>query len=451
MTAADEWERAVGGHVFTPSDEGFDAAVRGHNHSLVHRPDVVVVADNAEDVAATVRIAGRHGLRVQVQATGHGPSQVTRGGVLLRTGALNAIEVDLAGATVRVGAGVTWGDLMDACAGCDMAPLGWASVASVGVAGYLLGGGMGPLGRVQGFGADHVLAIEVIDAAGRARTVDADHDADLFWALRGGRLVPAVVTAFTLRLARAPELFAATLTYDGPDVAAALAGYASWQPALSDATTSIAALLRFPDLPALPAAIRGRRLMQVTVVHAGDEATGRAALDRLISPHPPESVDADVTDPARWMRSQPPIPPGPSWQRGMMLRRFDAEVAAEAVAAAGPEVDAPWQVVEIRPMGGALARPPAIPNAVGGRSDGVLFSVVSPTSDGSQTIATAYAGLAERMRRWVMPGVHINFHGPEDTDHPLRAAWPADTYRRLAAIRVAHDPAGIFPVPNEGP
>lgn len=445
---AEALDRDCRGEVLTVAEDGFDQAVVGHNHTLVHQPDVVVQAADANDVTAAVRAAARYGARVQVQSTGHGPSQVTRGGILVRTGALDDIDIDPATRTARVGAGVCWGDLVAACADHGLAPLGMASAASVGVAGYLLGGGMGPLGRTEGFGADHVLAVEMVDATGRMCGVDAEHHADLFWTVRGGRLVPGVVTAFTLELREVPQLFAATVTYDRADVPAALAEYAAWQQPLPDATTSTAGLLRFPDAPDLPQRVRGRRFLQVGIVHIGDESSGRATVDRLTDMGTPAAVEAAVTDPAGWLRSQPPIPPGPSWQRGMLLNRFDSEVAEVAVRAAGPEVDAPWQVVEVRPTGGALARRPRVANAVGGRSDGVILSVVAPTANGSGALATAHARLAERMCPWVIPGLHVNFHGLEDANHPLSRAWPASTCDELADVRATYDPTGLFPTPT---
>src|SRR4051794_6359382 len=196
----DELAGAIQGSVVGAGDGGFDDAVRGHNTALRHQPDAVVRAADEDDVAAAVRFARQRQLPVQAQSTGHGPPRVTRGGLLLLTRALDRIEVDperrggRGGAggggggpgggrapperrVARVGAGAVWGDLVAACAAYELAPLGMASVASVGVAGYLLGGGMGPLGRREGFGADHVVAIDVVDADGQARTVDADRDA----------------------------------------------------------------------------------------------------------------------------------------------------------------------------------------------------------------------------------------------------------------------------------
>jgi hypothetical protein len=431
-------------------EPAFDEAVTGHNTALRHRPDAVVCVADADDVAATLRFARRRQLTVQAQSTGHGPPGITHGGLLIRTGALDAIDVDPQRRLAHVGAGVTWGRLVAACGAHGLAPLGMASVASVGVAGYLLGGGMGPLGRRDGFGADHVVALDVIDADGNARTVDADHDADLFWALRGGRFAPAVVTAFTLELDDAPLLVAASATYERPDVPAGLAAYAQWQADLPEAISSVATMFRFPDLPVLPEALRGRRFLQVDVLAADDEAAGRAAFERLCAAAPPATRVVSVTDPAGWVKAQPPVPPGPTWNRGGLLDRFDEDVAARLVGAVGPDTEAPWNIVEIRPFGGAFARPPAQDNAVGGRSAGVLLSVVAGTPAGSDGLPAAHGELVAALGDRLGPGVNVNFHGMDDPQHPISGAWPVATSARLRAILNHHDPTGVFPRPATG-
>ena len=60
------------------------------------------------------------------------------------------------------------------------------SSPDVGITGYTLGGGLSWLGRKYGFACNRVGAIEVVTADGEARTVDANSQPDLFWALRGG-------------------------------------------------------------------------------------------------------------------------------------------------------------------------------------------------------------------------------------------------------------------------
>ena len=80
--------RAVRGQVLSPGDSGWEVARRPWNLSVQQEVRAVVVAEDAEDVAATVRYANRNGLAVAAQPVGHGATTALRDTILLRTGAL---------------------------------------------------------------------------------------------------------------------------------------------------------------------------------------------------------------------------------------------------------------------------------------------------------------------------------------------------------------------------
>ena len=89
----------------------------------------------------------------------------------------------------------------------------WAagSAPGVGVAGYLLSGGLGPLPRIYGFSADQVQAVEVVTPADGRLTVTAESDPDLFWARGGGKGGFGVVTAVTIGFLSLTEVCGAGL------------------------------------------------------------------------------------------------------------------------------------------------------------------------------------------------------------------------------------------------
>ena len=147
-------------------------------------------------MVAAVDYARTNGLRVAPQATGHnadahGALEET---LLVDVRELQEISIDVDARRVRVGAGVKWGRVAPQLSKHGLAALHGSS-PDVGVAGYSLGGGMGWLGRKHGLQANSVTAIELVTADGRATRVDAEHEPDLFWALRGGNGNFGVVTA----------------------------------------------------------------------------------------------------------------------------------------------------------------------------------------------------------------------------------------------------------------
>lgn len=404
-----------------PGTPEYGETVAGYNLAARHRA-LAFIAEDERGVQAAVRLARREGRRIFVQSTGHGTGGSPDDGLLVITNRLTRIEVDAAAGTARVGSGVRWGELVDRCGAAGLVPLGMASEATVGVAGYTLGGGTGPYARSQGFAADHVVSIEMVDLSGQLRTIDSARDPDLFWALRGGRDGFGVVTALTIRLTEALECFGATATYPTADLSAALSGYLRWQQDAPEQLGSSARLLRLPG---------EQPVLQVRLDYAGPEAAGRQWLARLAESAPPAQVDVVVGSPARLLRSQPAPPPIPVSSRSILLGDLPPVVARAMLDEVGPDRSVPLLVVELRSLGGAAARTPAHPNAVGGRDGVALVNAIAvPDPAMFRPAAEAAGSLFERLRPWSLGRSLLNFD-------PLASAtcWDAETRSRLDAIR----------------
>ena len=124
--ALDELEAALRGPLALPGSEAYDRLTAAFNAAVAVRPLAVVDAADAYDVATAVRIAGRSGLRVAVQRTGHGAVAVD-GALLVHTGRLDECLVSADG-WARVGAGVLWSTVVEAAAPLGLAPLSGSEV-----------------------------------------------------------------------------------------------------------------------------------------------------------------------------------------------------------------------------------------------------------------------------------------------------------------------------------
>jgi FAD/FMN-containing dehydrogenase len=112
--------------------------------------------------------------------------------------AMRGVRVDPAAKTIRVEGGAVWGDVDHAGHPFGLTvPSGF--IASTGVGGLTLGGGLGYLTRQYGFTVDSLLSADVVLADGSVVTAGADAHEDLFWALRGGGGNFGVVTSFEFR------------------------------------------------------------------------------------------------------------------------------------------------------------------------------------------------------------------------------------------------------------
>ncbi|PVU81139.1 hypothetical protein DDP54_17510 [Cellulomonas sp. WB94] len=132
------------GHVVLPDDPGYDALVGSFNLTQHPHPAAVVQAADADDVVAAVRFAGRHGIEIAPQATGHGATDALDGALLIHTGLLQELQIHAEG-WARIGAGVRWQQVLEAAAPLDLMGLAGSS-PTVGVVGYVTGGGLSPRG-----------------------------------------------------------------------------------------------------------------------------------------------------------------------------------------------------------------------------------------------------------------------------------------------------------------
>src|SRR3954471_16453861 len=188
-----------------------------------------MIASSAADVRRAVLTARAQGLRVAVRSTGHGtlaePGPDT---LLIDTSAMRSVLVDPERRTARVGPGATAEEVVAAAAPFGLAPVTGTS-ATVGVAGFTLGGGHGWLSRKYGLAADSFLRPAIVTAAGETLSARDDRRSGLFWALRGAGGNFGVATSLELRLHPVARVFDGTATSDrglAPHILARFAEYA---------------------------------------------------------------------------------------------------------------------------------------------------------------------------------------------------------------------------------
>ena len=444
--AADALAARVRGRVFQPGTTGFDEEVASWNTAVTHRPAIAVGALDADDVAAAVRFAGEQGLRVFVQATGHGAEVAIEGGVLVSTRRLTHVAIDPVARLATIGAGVKWAEVIAAAAEHGLAPLNGSS-SDVGAVGYTLGGGLGVLARRYGFAADHVHSLRVVTADGRIRTVDADHDPDLFWALRGaGKGRFGIVTELRIGLVPVTTLYGGGIYYPASSATAVLHAFGPWAKSLPEETTTSVAMLRLPDIPDVPPPLRGQFVVHLRVAHLGSFADG----ERLLAPMrtvAPSMVDmvAEMPYTAVDAIHADPVAPMATYSAGVLLRDLPSEAVDALLAAAGPEIHAPLAAVELRLLGGAVGRPAATPNAVSGREGAFSLFTIAPMVPGLEAIVPAVVStVLDAVEPFAAGTALANFQGAAASATEEYGAWPEADRARLQSIDKTFDPTGMF-------
>ncbi len=161
-----------------------------------------------------------------------------------------------------------WKAVIDAADAFGLAPITGSST-NVGVVGYLLGGGLGPLGRSHGFSSDYVRGFTLVTPTGEIVEVGPDQHADLFWALRGGKLGLGIVTSVRVELVPMPELYAGSLAFQGDDIEPAYRAWVAFTATAPDDVTTSAALMHFPPLPFIPEVFRGKDILMLRFARPG--------------------------------------------------------------------------------------------------------------------------------------------------------------------------------------
>jgi FAD/FMN-containing dehydrogenase len=434
----------LGGLVVGPTDEGWDEARRPWNFAHDQRPAFVAFPETADDVVAVVEHARRHGLRVAPQGTGHnaGPLGDLADTILLSTSRMRGVEIDVEGRRARVAAGTLWLEVTEPASEHGLAPMAGSS-PDVGVVGYSLGGGVSWLARKHGLAANNVLAIEVVTADGRLRRIDADNDADLFWALRGGGGSFGIVTAMEIRLHDVGDLYAGAMWWPWERSAEVMHAWREWTLTVPDEVTSSARIMQIPPIPEVPEFLRGRSFVTIDAAIVGDRAFGALQVEALRALEP-EIDTFDMVPPVALSRLHgDPEEPMPVLTEHRLLADLPADAVDAFVAVAGPDSGSGLMMAEIRHLGGALDRIEPGHGALASLEAGYLLfgGGLAASPEMVAGLQAALPRFKDAMAEWDAGRGYLNF---EESSVSSRSFYDEVTHRRLRRIKTQVDPGDIF-------
>lgn len=430
---------SIAGDVIGRRDEGFDTARQAFILTLDQRPAIVALPESPHDVAEIVRFARSVGMRIAPQGTGHGASPLEDLGdaILLKTSRMRSVEIDPDTRTARAQAGAQWQDVTVPAAEHGLAALA-GSAPNVGVLGYTLGGGIGWLARKYGLSANSVVAAEIVLPDGNLVRADATTEPDLFWAARGGGGGMGVLTAIEIALYPVPELYAGVLFFPIERSAEVLHTWREWTEDVPDEVTSIGRIVQFPPFPDVPEHLRGNSFVLVEAAYLGPEREGAALIRPLRELGPTMDTFGMMPPPGLGALHMDPPEPVPARSDGMLLADAPVGVIDAVVGVAGPDSGSPLLSVELRHLGGALAR------ATGGGPQanvpgicGVFAVGIAPTPEIGEAVGAHVRLLKETLNPWrAAYGLYNFLDSPADGD----AVLPPESYSRLRQIKADYDP-----------
>jgi FAD/FMN-containing dehydrogenase len=440
-SVVDVLKRNVTGDVILPSDSNYDSARAAWNLTVDQYPDVILVAANAQDVAAGLQFAQRANLGVAVLSTGHGVALPANHALLIVTSQMTDVLVDTETQTARIQAGVRWHMVLEKAHEVGLAPL-LGSSSGVGAVGYTLGGGMGWLARKYGLSADSVLEFQVVTADGSIVYANENQNSDLYWALRGGGGSFGVVVALTIKLYPVAAIYGGSLIYPAEMAKEVFIFYRDWIKWLPNEWTTSISVMNFPPLPDLPPFMSGKSVVMVNGAYCGDVQVGAMMLQAWLDwkeplansfhPMPFNQIDAVSNDPKN---------PSSGKSSGGWLKDLSDETIDAIVQNA---VGSPILKFDVRYAGGAIAN--THNNAFSHRDAAHLFQMVTivPTPEVLPQIEALIADFKQKLAPHLTGAIYMNFvEGREQREQTSNGFTP-EKFARLQEVKAKYDPDNIF-------
>lgn len=473
VTSAPDWKRLasrVAGQLALPGAGAYNQVKLLENPRFdTSQPLAVLSAASTHDVSAAVRFAAEAGVPVAVRAGGHSYSGYSSGdapaaglapSLVIDVRNLSRITVNADG-TVTMGPGASLIRVYEAV-GQRGSALAGGSCPTVGIAGLTLGGGVGVLTRAYGLTSDALQSAEIVTAKGDVVMANAQENPDLFWACRGGGGQVGVVTSLTFQTVPAPTISTAYLQWSFDDAVPVILAWQTWAPSADPRLWSTLKLLS------------GTRHRSPTIQLTATWTGPAPDFDRqLAGLHDTAGVLPLVTSvkPDRSYLSVmfgyagcADIPAGQcTTGSGGSLRReafsatshvpynvLDATGASRLVdrCVLGQQLKGVRETaVSLDALGGAVR---AIDEAATGFGHRKAFATVQYTAtfdDGADPAPfdAFVRDSRDAMKLFWGTGAYFNYSDSRITDPG--PAYFGDHASRLAAIRSAADPAGIFALP----
>jgi len=431
----------IQGDVIGPEDPGYDEARQVFFKGIDRRPAAVARVAGADDVARAVTAAREGGLELAVRSGGHSRAGygTSEGGIVIDLSELKSLDIDPDAKTAWVGTGIKAGEYTTATGEAGLVT-GLGDSGSVGLGGITLAGGIGFLVRKNGLTIDDLLAAELVTADGEVIEVTEDSEPDLFWAIRGGESNFGVATRFKLRLHEISEIVGGMLIL--PATPEVITGFLDAADAAPEELSTIANIMVAPPMPMIPEEAHGKPVLMGLFAYVGpvDQADSVFAPFRaLADPY------ADMVRPMRYPELYEGPEPEPQLASGTNFFADSVETAgAEAILEQLPKSTAMMKAVQLRVLGGALARVPNDASAFAHRDRQIMVNVSAMYADPGETDThQAWVdGLAESLGKNGAGG-YVGFLGEED-EETLRAAYPGGTWERLRGLKRRYDPDNLF-------
>jgi FAD/FMN-containing dehydrogenase len=295
-----DFPASFGGLLLRPGSVAFERARVVFNMRNAGLPAAIARCTTDDDVLTTMRYAAERGLPLAVRSGGHGvdASAMPEGALVADLSLMKTCSLDRITKRIRVGSGVLLSEL-DATTQDHGLVVPAGTVSTTGIAGLVLGGGVGYNMRRYGASVDSLVSCDVVTSGGRLVRASANENPDLFWALRGGGGNFGVVTSFEFQAHESPpEVISGMILYQAEQAAEVLQKVCDYMPTATRELAVIVAFSQCPPLPTVPQGAWGAPIMILDVVYTGPKDVADRVLQPLMRAGSPV---ATMVGPTPWV------------------------------------------------------------------------------------------------------------------------------------------------------
>jgi FAD/FMN-containing dehydrogenase len=444
--------------VITADDERYDEARSVWNGMIDRHPVGVALCSDADEVGACVRFGVANDLPIAVRGGAHSVAGygTVDDGLVIDLSGIAEVQADLSRRRVSAGGGCTWGMVDAETQVAGMAVPGGV-FSRTGIAGLTLSGGYGWIRNRYGLSCASLRAADVLTADGALHHADADNDADLIWALRGGGGNMGVVTRFEYDLHPVgPDVYFLFVAHDGRGGRTA-AGLRQFRDFCAEAPDTVSMLAFVGVVPETEEGFvegsAGVPFVGFAGMFLGDPEEG----ERLLAPLRASGDSVmDASAVMAYAQAQKifddEYPDGDRYYWKSVTVPVLTDAAIDAIAEAGAHPASELSTVDVWHLAGAATRP----------FDGALIPtrasfLVNPEANWSASADDAaniswVRELVARLAPESDGSRYLNFAGfHEESGSSVRTVF-AENYERLARLKSQYDPQNVFRLnPNVPP
>ncbi len=436
------------GVVLTQDDPGYEEARTIWNAMIEAQPTLIALPETEADVAELVRFAVRSGMPFSVRGGGHNiaGTALADGGLTINMSRMRSVDYVADDNKVLVQAGANWADVDAALEPYGLIVPG-GIVSTTGVAGFTLGGGFGWLSRLQGYTTDQLTGATIVTADGEIRSIDANNEPELFWAIRGGGGNFGVVTRFEFEpVTLGPEIAGGLVLWPmemAPEIIDLFDRECASAP---DELMHVLVLRVAPPAPFLPVEVHGKPVVGIAAMYAGPVEDGLKAMAPIMTYGTPLAC---TIKPKPYREHQAFLDSGQPFGRRYYWKSlyFDDfnESVKQALLENGTSFRSPFSSILLPHLGGQAKR--GDNGATATSHLGREFIVNYQASWEDPALDDDLIDWAKTNHASLLPyssGHYVNFMTEDEVRDTGRAAYEPQLLARLQQVKAQYDPENVF-------